>query len=266
MARWSPAEVGRSYWAKSGNKSAWFDRRMKELTPEERDEVHKIMEAEGILAKQPRPQVKKKIELAEEDKEAVINSVWERWLRRPDKSVQQLANQALSQIAGLRGRRLRGRELEEICAALADRVEQGQKAIEEANRLRDLPSRDEILNGLPDEEMNRLYRERVLNGMSPAELLARVPLECMLQSIPTPTFLGRAVERVGDFLATTAQAQVDALDAIRERLDRMQVQQPIPGAHIPSRVQAESNGGGKVKVVMVGGGDYAVRNSLCNKG
>ena len=191
MARWSPAEVARSYWAKSGNKSAWFDRRMKELTPDERDEVHKIMEAEGILAKQPRPQVKKKVELAEEDKDAVINSVWERWLRRPDKSVQQLANQALSQIPGLRGRRLRGRELEEICAALADRIEQGQRAVEDANRLRTLPSRDEILATLPEEEMNRLYRERVLNGMSPAELLARVPLESVLQSIPTPTFLGR---------------------------------------------------------------------------
>jgi hypothetical protein len=252
MARWSPAEVARSYWAKSGNKSAWFDRRMKELTPEERDEVHKIMEAEGILAKQPKPQVKKKIELAEEDKEVVINSVWERWLRRPDKSVKQLANQALAQLPGLRGRRLHGRELEEICVALTDRVEQGQKAAEEANRLRTLPSRDEILNGLSDEEMNRLYRERVLNGMSPAELLARVPLESVIGSIPTPTFIGRAVERVGDYLATTVQSQVEALDAIRDRLDRMQVQQPLPAANMPARANVESSSGGKVKVVMVG--------------
>jgi len=226
-------EIVAYYVSDKPGQKKWFTRKMNLLPEDQQKEVWTLLRAKGYAAPDDaQPQAAEEIRptrnlvsWSDEEWDQLAVLVWRARKNDPSETLIGLVKKVMVQFPEHRRRTIR--VLNEI-KPLVERLQACDAKIEtvsddlEFSKLRiaelesqqqKIPSRDEILGTLTDEEILQHYGERVLNLHSPDEILKQYSTDVLLSNIQTPDIVAYAFKAgVEMFL----DSQREMVGAVRE--------------------------------------------------
>ena len=193
----------------------------------------------------------------------------------PEPPLSVLITRAQAQFPQDRRRKLTGSKLmEPVVIKLKERLQNLSKAKDDLDRLvqkmaeqEALPTKDEVIAGLTDEEIIHHFSQRVLDNLTPAEIFAHFPAEAMLESIPNPVLMSSAIQKFLEVISETStnfnRAFLDIGTALRSQPGKATATPSIP---IPRPVSFVTGRKPKVAVVgMIGDQPVALESRLAGR-
>lgn len=243
-------ELVQYYESGKSGKKIWFTRKMNLLTPDQQDEVWSVLVSRGNTIpkkkkKTEKPDVAKPdtqvetgrtfIAWTDEEWSQLAEMVWRARKNDPTETLVGLIRKVMDILPKERRRNIRTaneikplverlRIRDEELAANSDDLEFYKLQVSEFEaKHQQLPSREQIISDLTDEEILLRFGEKVLQNCSPQEVISRYPTDALLSSVP-------AVEAIGYFLKLGiemfADSQNQLVGAIRELTATVQKNAP----------------------------------------
>ena len=238
---WIDEIIGYFLSDKPGQKK-WFTRKMNQLSEEEQDEVWSALQARGHSRPDESPQETEdrpaRVQISWEDLEwdQLADLVWRARKNDPTETLIGLVKKVMPQFPENRRRNIRvlkeieplqerlQKRDEAILAALEDFEIAKLRIVELEDSQKNIPSRDEVLGTLTDEEILHHYGQRVLHLYSPDEILRQYPHEVLLSNVQ-PAELAAHTIKVG--VEMFVENQRELVIAVRELTATVR-QQPQP--------------------------------------
>ncbi len=227
------------YVTPSGRINPWFSRKLNEQPPEVRDVVWKEIREKNLDEKRDVLHTRFRIdkdEVVEESSEngRSKNVLWseEEWdklailvhqarRKNPVSSIGTHIKNAMAQFPEARRRNLTTNNIQPLLERLYTRDQELQDAFELVPRLKDrlaqlehIPTKDDILQNLTDEEVCIHFQHRVLDLTTPDDVVSAFNVEDILASVPTPALVGYTAARVMENLENNASGLQEALMAM----------------------------------------------------
>lgn len=234
-------ELVQYFESKKAGQKIWFTRKMNKLSPEQQDEVWTVLTSRGHTKKldKTKPVLQEEIaevaEVAEETRtfiswteaewDQIADTVWRARKNDPSETLVGLTRKVMDILPKERRRNIRtANELKQLVERLrvrdetllmnSDDLEFYKLQIYEFEaKQQQIPSREQIISDLTDEEILLRFGEKVLQNCSPQEVISRYPTDALLSTVP-------AVEAVGYFLKLGiemfADSQKQLVGAIQE--------------------------------------------------
>lgn len=245
---------------KPGHK-VWFKRKMNRLSPDEQQQVWQRLEALGHHtghaetnghhkppeepeAEEQPQQRAKKIVWTDEEWDRLADLVWRVRKNEPTESLVGICKRVMPQFPAERRRIIRvNNDILPLIARLTERDEETLKTADELEKTKHkveqlqaqiarIPTREEVLGTLTDEEVIQHYGQRLLEILTPEDLLSSLPHEAILSYFPTNEL---AAHLVRSALETYQDTQRELLGAMRELTTVVKEQQQHkPAPHRPS--------------------------------
>lgn len=255
-------ELVQLFESKKSGQKIWFSRKMNKLLPEQQDEVWAFLEGRGH--KRPKPKKKKEttpekqeeqesgrtfIAWTDEEWDQLAEMVWRARKNDPSETLVGLVRKVSDIFPKERRRNIRtANELKQLIERLRQRDENlcvsnddlefyKLQISEYEAKHQQIPSREQILSALSDEEVVLRFGETVLQNSSLHDIITRYPTDAILSSVP-------ATDAIGYFLKMGiemfADSQNQLLNAVREltsvvRQQQVAVQHPKPTTHQPGK-------------------------------
>lgn len=263
---WLDEIIGYYLSDKPGQKK-WFTRKMNQLSEDEQNEVWKALEERGHRrpveeeTDERTPRLMIQWEDAEWDQ--LSDLVWRARKNDPTETLIGLVKKVMSQFPEKRRRNIRVlKEIEPLQQRLQKRDEEILASLEayEYAKLRIIeleqhqqavPSRDEVLGTLTDEEILQHYGQRVLHLYSPDDILKQYSPEVLLSNIQPADLAAQAIKTGVEMFLDT---QKELVGAVRQLTAAVRQQQPRTTTHgnKPSIPMPRPIGSKLPKVTVVG--------------
>jgi hypothetical protein len=170
--------------------------------------------------------------LTEEEWDDLAEKLFPSVVKHPTTPLVVLANKLMAQVPADKRKKFSGHNIEPLSTRIKDRFESLLKQQSELEELKvkllgiqSAPSKEEIITGLTDEEVLQLSH-RIIGLMSPDEILSHVSDEILLEEIPTPVLVGKAVQRTLEMFQEMADNFNGTLTALKEEIDRKRIEHP----------------------------------------
>ena len=222
------------YVTPSGRINPWFSRKLNQEPPEVRDEVWKEIRDKQLDEKRDVLHTRFRVdkdEIVEPDESGRgKNIMWtdEEWdkladfvhrarRKNPVPSIGTHIKSAMPQFPEDRRRNLTTNNIDPLLDRLREKDRESQAALELVPRLKDrlaqldqVPTKEDILQNLSDEEVCRHFQQRILDLVSPNDVISSFDLEDVLASVPTSTLVGYTATRVMEHLESNASGLQEA--------------------------------------------------------
>lgn len=224
-------EIVAYYLSDKPGQKKWFTRKMNQLPEDQQDEVWKVLEARGHSRPKEEDDEEEvrtpRVMISWEDSEwdQLAELVWRARKNDPTETLIGLVKKVMSHFPEKRRRNIRVmKEVEPLRERLQKRDEAMLAAIEdfEIAKLRiieleshqqKIPTRDEVLGTLTDEEILQHYGQRVLHLYSPDEILRQYTPEILLSNVHTADIAAHALKAGVEMFLDT---QRELVGAVRE--------------------------------------------------
>lgn len=215
---------------KPGHKK-WFTRKMNQLSEEEQGEVWTALESRGYSRPEdaeesdedkPSRQI---VSWSDDEWDQLAEAVWRSRKNDPAETLIGLVKKVMPAFPEARRRNIRVlneikpliERLQRTDEEMLHKLEEGELAklrVEELeSQHQAVPTREDILGAMTDEEVLQQFGQRVLHLCSPEEILKEYPAETLLANLPISEIAGQAIKSgVESFMDT----QRELLDAVRE--------------------------------------------------
>lgn len=214
------------YYFESGKATQrrWFSRKMKALSDEEQERVWQELERRGHKRPGTERTSRHYIVWTDAEWDKLTEHVWTLRKNNPAEPLLDMARRALPQFPKERQRVIRAaKEIEPLIERLKQRDELAAATTAEAQRLRQqvqqlteqaakLISSEEVLGTLTDAEVVERYGKRVLQIMTPDEVLCGYPVEALLSYVPNVELIAQAARVQAEAL----ESQQGLAESIRE--------------------------------------------------
>jgi len=243
-------ELVAMYLTKDRRVNPWFARKMQDVAPEIRDEVWRKIKELGLddnrmSASLPVPR-RQKVVFTDAEWSWIADKVFDGLRKRRSEPVHVLANKAISQMPKERHRRLTGHSIAHLTQIISKRIDDLLEAEKKSQVLSakvesleaTSQSKEQIIASLKDREIEYHFKERILNLCTPAELLALLPNDFLIDQIPTNLLVAQAIARSLEMVNDVGQGIIGALEALKLEIHN----QPIIVKHQKSSSKASSIG------------------------
>ena len=225
------------YLNSSGKVNAWFTRKMKETTPEVREEVWKQIRHMGLdrldneeAAKRVQHTRPKSATLTEEEWDDLAEKLFPSVVKHPTTPLVVLANKLMAQVPVDKRKKFNGHNIEPLSTRVKDRFESLLKQQTELQELKvkllglqSTPSKEEIIAGLSDEEVLQ-FSQRVIGLMTPHEIMSQFTDDILMEEIQTPVLVGKAVQRTLEMFQEMGDNFNGTLNALKEEIEKKRVE------------------------------------------
>ena len=273
------------YIGPSGRINPWFSRKMNEALPEVRDEVWRQIREKGLDEKRDVLHTRFHVDrdvVAEEENGRSKNVFWtdDEWdkladfvhrarRKNPVKSIGTHIKNAMPQFPEDRRRNLTTNSIDPLLERLQKKDQEAQEALDDVPRLKDriaqleqrpdkatvlqnltdeeirIHLRDRIITAFDDETVLRLFKQQVIENLSPDDVLASYDLNDLLACVPTSALVGYAATRILEQFESGASGMQEALMAI-SALANGNGRKPAPVA--ASQTSRPQSSGQKVQI------------------
>lgn len=198
----------------------WFSRKFNRLNAEQQEEIYKVLEGRGHQPRErkqfrprkaPTKQRHERTAWTDEEWDKLTELVWNARKNNPTETLIILSNKVMGHFSADRRKNIvTSRQIEPLVQRIkvfdeqlakenerlkADAAKIKEKSDQEINILKEqtgqlqqqiqqIPSRDEILGTLTDQEMMSHYGQRVLDNLSPDDILRSYSSEALLSYVP----------------------------------------------------------------------------------
>lgn len=200
-------------------KRVWFTRRMNKLPEETQDKVWTKLGNKGFEKPTPRAGINRRprtprehlengeetearIRWTEEEWDKLTDLIWTMRKNDPSPPLLQLLNRAQQQLPENRRRNINTSKQEPLLIRLKAKDQKFLDESNEAQKLRDkivnleqAPDKRAILENLNDDEIDLLFKSKVLDLTTPEEIFSHFSIEHLLGGIPISKLASLTVER-----------------------------------------------------------------------
>lgn len=214
-------------------KRNWFTRRMKQRSASEQSRVWKELERlghhrpdEGLS--EPK-QSRTMIIWTEDEWDKLAELVWRMRKNSASDTLVSLAKRAMSQLPQDRQRNIRvNNELKPLIERLKAKDEELLRLEDECQSLRDrlkttkeAPSREQVIESLTDEEIYVHFSDRVLDALTPHEIISRYPKEMLMEHIELPDMASGLVRGLLETWTASIREEDELVTVLRELKDQL---------------------------------------------
>jgi len=212
-------ELVAMYASGKTGKRVWFTRRMNKLPEETQDKVWTKLGNKGFEKPTPRAGINRKprtprehsengeeiearIRWTDEEWDKLADLIWTMRRKDPNPPLLQLINRAQMQLPEGRRRNINTGRQEPLLVRLKQKDQAIADEAAEAGRLRDrieglkqAPDKQAILENLNDDEIDLLFKSKVLDLTTPEEIFSHFSMEHLLGGIPISKLAALTIER-----------------------------------------------------------------------
>jgi hypothetical protein len=227
-------EMVELYTSPDANRRKWFARNMRLANVEVQDQVWKALDELGFRKNLVLPQTPEvqSIDWTDSEWDTLAEAVWRVRKNNPALNLVELLQKVQSNLTLERRRRVSS--VKEIGPILNRLVEKDKSLMNEHNarialekqfeefkeeskeeinslneQLRAVPTREEILGTLTNQEVQEFFKEKILSLVKPEELIAKFDIKTIISHLPLPQVLEHVTNLTTDFLL---KAQEKALE------------------------------------------------------
>lgn len=233
--------------AVSPGKKRWFGRKFKVLEPQEREEIVKILEGRGIDLsglnvgdiKKKKHKVREMVMWTDEEWDRLADAIWRARKNDPTKTLISLLKKVMGILPTNRHRTINStNEIKQLTKRITKLDEESitaRTALEEAkvelelareelkakeDKLEKVPTKEEILNSLPDDEVRTHFGERLKEIIDPESLISSFEPAELLDHVPISQTIGRVFEFMLNKWEEDRLYQRELLESIKKLAER----------------------------------------------